>query len=180
MTKLQRVWNFLSGLVLLLLAAGFFADPFNGLERAAALLDLTFMVRGIGGVYYYVTLARHMVGGKTALYRGLIFLDLWAFTSTLLRYYEVYLILYLAGVNAFTGLVEILRSREERNAGNASWKYRLAYGLASAIISVMLVAGGMLLHSIRLIIYVYAAGLLYKGCVRIASAFKRTAIVFIQ
>lgn len=180
MTKLQRIWNFLSGLVLLLLAAGLFIDPLNGLEVAVMLLNLTFMLRGIGGVFYYLTMARHMVGGKTALYRGLIFLDLWIFTSSMLRYHEVYLMIYLAGVNAFTGLVEILRSREEKSAGNASWKFRLAYGLACVIISVLLVAGGMYMHSVRLIIYVYAAGLMYRGCVRIASVFRRTAIVFIQ
>ena len=92
----------------------------------------------------------------------------------------LYLMIYLAGINAFTGLVEVLRSREEKSVGSPGWKYRAAYGGASLLIAVAVIVGCTRLHSIRLVVYVYAAGLVYKSLVRIASAFRRTAIVFVQ
>ena len=180
MTKLHRIWNIFSGLVILLAALVFFLDPENGIGAAIGILGITFMLRGIGSLTYYLTMARHMVEGRIVLYRGMIYLDLWLFTSSLINYRSIYLMLYLTGVNAFTGLVEVLRSREERSVGTPGWKYRAAYGGASLLTAAAVTVSCIFLHSIRLVIYVYAAGLVYKGCLRIASAFRRTAIVFVQ
>ena len=180
MTKIHRIWNIFSGLLILLAALLFFLDPDGGLRVATSFLSLTFMCRGGGSLFYYLTMTRHMVGGRTVLYRGMIYLDLWLFTSSLIDHYDLYLMIYLAGINAFTGLVEVLRSREEKSVGSPGWKYRAAYGGASLLIAVAVIVGCTRLHSIRLVVYVYAAGLVYKSFVRIASAFRRTAIVFVQ
>lgn len=180
MTKLQRIWNVISGLVLLAVAFVFFLDPENGLDVAVWLLGLSFYYRGFGGIWYYLTMARHMVDGRTVLYRGLIYLDLAMLTSTMLGCNALILMLYLAGVNAFTGLVEVLRSREKKSAGDPGWKFQAAYGAASLTVAAALAISSLYLQSIRLIIYVYAAGLVYKSIVRLSSAFRRTAIVFIQ
>ena len=63
---------------------------------------------------------------------------------------------------------------------NKKKKWPIVVGIIVVVIAVAGIVGCTRLHSIRLVVYVYAAGLVYKSFVRIASAFRRTAIVFVQ
>ena len=48
-----------------------------------------------------------MVGGQFALYRGIIFLDAGIFTSALANYPAVTIVIYIAVINVFAGVVYI-------------------------------------------------------------------------
>ena len=180
MTKKQRVGTFFFGIIQILAAVLFFLDPKGGLRIAISLLGFSMTIRGLQGILYYLSMARHMVGGKIVLYRGLIYLDLGLFTSSLAAHQRIYLMMYLAGINAFAALVNILRSLEDKRVGAATWKYQAMTAGASALAAVAVVVGGVFMRSVTLVVYIYAIGVLYKGCFRIASVFRRTEILFIQ
>ena len=88
--------------------------------------------------------------------------------------------LYLITVNIFSGVVEVLRGREENSVGTPNWKYRSLYGAANLLIAAAVLIVGLGFRSVVMVIFIYAAGLVYKGISRIASVFRKTAIVFIQ
>ena len=49
--------------------------PENGFIMIAAILAISMITIGVRYLYYYATMARHMVGGKAILFLGVIILD---------------------------------------------------------------------------------------------------------
>ena len=88
-------------------------------------------------------------------------------------------ILYIAGVHALSGLIDVLRSREAKSVG-ASWRFTAAFGTTDILLAVAVVVSGFFMHELWVAVYVYAAGLIYSALLRVASVFKRSAIVYIQ
>ena len=121
-----------------------------------------------------------MVGGKRVLYTGLIFLDFGIFTAALARSRNSYFIFYIAVLNAFAGLIDLLRARESRKMGAGQWKFEVVYGGVLVLSSIVVVFAEFLLHQTTIALWVYAIGLVFSAFRRIASAFRRTAIVYIQ
>lgn len=154
--------------------------PFYGLNFAAAILSFTCTIRGFGALSYYLTMARHMVGGKRILYFGIMYLDFGLFTSAVASNARIYLVLYLAVIHAFNGVIDILRSRESKAVGSDGWKWTAANGVTNLIIAIVAIAAGLVLRSEDTVTYIYAAGLIYSACLRIAGAFRKYAIVYIQ
>lgn len=180
MTRGRRVLNVITGLIILLVGASIIINPRGGLSIAALILSLTFTFRGIGRLWYYFSMARYMVGGKMMLYIGMLYLEIGIFTSALRDNPQIYIIMYLMIVQAFTGIVDILRGVEARRLGTATWKYRILYGTTNLAISGVLLAAGLFGGDIRPAMYVYGAGLIYSACIRIGNAFRKQAIVYIQ
>lgn len=154
--------------------------PHEGLPIVALLISISFTLRGIQTLFYYFTMARYMVAGKRLLYRGIIFLDIAILTSEISNYSNLFIILYLAGLHAFSGVLYIAGAVQAKKSGSPLWKNRIAEGLTSIIMVGAVLIGGLPLHSIRIVVYIYGAGLIYSGLVRIVSAFRRTSIVYIQ
>jgi len=184
MTKTRRVLNFLHGL--LVFAAGFafmFPGEGKGLETSIHvmlfLILLGLLSRGLGALFYYFTMGRYMVGGKTILFRSIILLDVGALAGSLIDYGVLYAALYLALLHAFSGVVEILRANESRRTGG-HWKLKIAHGIANVLLSVTLVLTLVVFRQPAVVIYIYGAGLMYTAALIIASSFRRTDIVYIQ
>ncbi|MBO5556017.1 MAG: hypothetical protein J5927_02430 [Oscillospiraceae bacterium] len=57
-------------------------------------------------------------------------------------------------------------------------RWRLSTAIAAANI-LLAVACGFCLHRLSLLTYVYVIGLVYAACLRMAQAFRRTAILYI-
>jgi uncharacterized membrane protein HdeD (DUF308 family) len=91
-----------------------------------------------------------------------------------------YLILYLAALHGFAGVVEVLRSIERKNIGDAGWTWTLASGVTDLLVAAVAIIGGLYNNSSRVVVFIYAAGIIYSACIRIARAFRRTEIVYIQ
>lgn len=180
MTRTKRVLTFLQGIILLSFAIVLVILREWGLPVVAAFFGISLTLRGLGTLTYYFRMARFMVGGKRVLYRGAIFLDFGVFTATLAKSRDSYIIFYIAVLNAFAGLVSILRARESRNMGSRLWKYEVLYGIYSLVSAAAVIIAEFVLHQTDIAMIVYAAGLAYSAVRRIASAFRRTAIVYIS
>ena len=68
-----------------------------------------------------------------------------------------------------------MRAMEARRI-QSPWRLNLAYGIANILLAV---ACFFCFHNSTLLSYVYAAGLAYSALLRIAQAFRKTAIVYI-
>ena len=177
MSKLQRVENVLLGIDTILLSLLMFWFPNEGFYIVVQILCFSLLARGIGQLFYYFTMARHMVGGKTILFTGVIILDLGLFTFTLSDIPRVYIMLYLLGAHAFAGVIDVMRALEARRFEAPSWKINMGYG----VINIALAVGCILfIRRVDMTVYIYSAGLAYSGLNRIISAFRRTAVVYIQ
>lgn len=180
MTSIRRVVDILIGIGSVAVGVLLIHYPKQGLVAAVGLLSITMTVRGIGALVYYARMARHMVGGRRLLYRGMLFLDLGILTSTVGRYSTVVIIMYLAGLHIFYGSIDILKGSEALRMKSPVWKSEIATGAANVFIAALALIAGFIVRSTVLLVYIYAAGLIYSGVVRIISAFRKTAIVYIQ
>ena len=159
MTKFGRVMNAISALFMIAVAVlMFFLDAIHGLKLVMIVVQAGMTLRGLQAIVYYFSMARHMVGGKNVLFRGMIFLDL--------------------GV-LFTGAVSALRANESRKIGS-SWRLKMAYGITNIALALIVVICGIAFGRLSIAVWVYSVGLIYSSVLNIISSFRKTEIVYIQ
>ena len=93
---------------------------------------------------------------------------------------KLYIILYLLGIHAFSGLMGILRALEARRFRSPSWRRSMLSGAVNLVIAVLAVIAGLFLPGTHDLVYLYAGCLFYSAWTQIVSAFRKTAIVYIQ
>ena len=179
MTKTKRIVNILQGLLLVLLALILIVVPVDGIIFVILIVGGGLAIRGIGTLIYYFGMARHMVGGKIMLYRGIITLDLGLFILSLATKQGVYLILCTTAINALGGVFAILKAFESKKIGNRRWLFNLAYGLILIALMIAVIFSWICQNQPTVAVYVYAGGLILSALKKIAGAFKRTAIAYI-
>ena len=130
MTKLQRARELLGGLMMLAAGVLVICRPATGIRLIMLIIIVTMILKGLGSLSFYFTMARHMVGGKLQLYKGIILLDIGMFFMTLDDVPIIYLMLYLLVANLISGVIEILGAREARQMEAGSWKMKTAIGAA--------------------------------------------------
>ena len=162
----------------MMLAAGVLVicRPATGIRLIMLIIIVTMILKGLGSLSFYFTMARHMVGGKLQLYKGIILLDIGMFFMTLDDVPIIYLMLYLLVANLISGVIEILGAREARQMEAGSWKMKTAIGAADVLFGL---ASIFCLGRPNLLVYIYATGLAYSAVLRIVSALRRSAIVYI-
>ncbi|MBR0307527.1 MAG: hypothetical protein IJH92_01395 [Mogibacterium sp.] len=180
MSKFRRVLNVLSGIGMILVGALLMLmDTSGGLRWVLLFIQIGMTFRGLGSLYYYLKMARYMVGGRSVLYRGMIYLDLGVLAGSLFDHPVTYTVIYLAAMHVFAGAVRIMRARESMKIGG-HWRLKMAYGVTGLLLAAAVVAAGVVLGRPEVAAYVYGAGLIYSAILRIAGAFRRTDIVYIQ
>lgn len=177
MSSGQRIKNILIGIAIILGALILIAFPEDGIILTASILSLSLFIYGIKTLIYYVTMARHMVGGRIMLYLAVVVLDLGMFTMMLTNIPKIYIVLYLVVVYAFAGVVSILRALEAKRYQAPMWKLSLISGIINVVIAILCI---IFMRSTNMIVYLYCTGLIYSAIVRIVTAFRETAIVYIQ
>ena len=177
MSSGQKIKNVLIGIAIILGALILIAFPEDGIIITASILSLSLFIYGIKTLIYYVTMARHMVGGRIMLYLAVVVLDLGMFTMMLTNIPKIYIVLYLVVVYAFAGVVSILRALEAKRYQAPMWKLSLISGIINVVIAILCI---IFMRSTNMIVYLYCAGLIYSAIVRIVTAFRKTAIVYIQ
>lgn len=173
----QRIKNVLIGILIILGAVILIAFPEEGIIITASILSLSLFVYGIKTLIYYITMTRHMVGGRIMLYLAVVVLDLGMFTMMLTNIPKMYIALYLVVVYAFSGAIDILRALEAKKYQAPSWRFSLISGIISVVIAILCI---VFIGSTNMIVYLYSAGLIYSAIARIITAFRKTAIVYIQ
>ena len=140
------------------------------------ILSLGLAIAGIKDIAFYFTMAKHMVGGKMILFQAVVVLDFALFTASLSDVPKVYILLYLVGVHAFTGVVETLRAMEAKRTVDGPWKMKLAHGIVNFALALACL---VFIKHINTAVFIYSLGLIYSAVIRIVSAFRRTAFVVI-
>ena len=177
MTRMQRIGSVFISLIMILFAVILFISPEEGIGAVISALSIALVIAGFRMFIYYFSMARHMVAGQMILYRAIILLDLGLFTASLSDVPLPYVMLYLAAINGFSGAIGIMRALEARRGGAGSWRFRFVYGIIDLVEALLCL---IFIQSVLVAVYIYAAGLIYSAFFRIVTAFRRTAVVYIQ
>ena len=180
MTRFGRVMNAISALFMIAVAVlMFFLDAIHGLKLVMIVVQAGMTLRGLQAIVYYFSMARHMVGGKNVLFRGMIFLDLGVLAGTIFEHPAVYILIYISALHIFTGAVSALRANESRKIGS-SWRLKMAYGITNILLALIIVICGIAFGRLRIAVWVYSIGLIYSSVLSIISSCRHTEIVYIQ
>ncbi len=180
MTKAQRVRKVLAGLSGLLGCFIMLCDTEFGFHLVALIIMFSLLLFAIRTLIYYFVMARHMVGGRASLFEGIILLDLAVFSLSMVDNPRAFIILYLLGAHGYSAVKYLLRAREARSYRDPAWMRSLAAGLINLAIAVLTAVAAFFLHSAQDLVFLYAGCLFYSACEKFVSAFRRTAIVYIQ
>ena len=180
MNKFQRIKEIVFGVALIALAVLLAMIPEDSILVVAFIISLSLLIYGARLMWYYFSMARHMVGGKATLYQGIIVLDiaLFSFSFTTISTHAV--AVYLMLIFAISGGIDILRSVESKKNGVSSWKWRFVVGFVRIAAAIGLLIAGAFFYSVKLLVIGFCADLVYLGIVRIVRALRRTAIIYIQ
>ena len=176
MNVMERIVNILIGVFLICMCLLMALVPETGYLLMALILTFLLLLAGIRYLLYYLTMARHMVGGKTILFYGIITLDVGLIALSFAGIPEFYL-LYLLIYYGFTGAIQLLRALEAKKYGASSWRLNLVTGIINVAVAVLCIC---FIRSTTAALYVFCVGLFYSACVRIVTAFRRTTVVYIQ
>lgn len=177
MTKVSRIGNIFLGLITIALGVVLSIKAEDTLTIIIFILCIGLLISGFRELIFYLTMARHMVGGQTMLFRAIIVIDMGLFTLALTDVPTMYVMLYLIGVHLFSGGVNILRAMECRKLQSGSWKLQFVQGLINVILAVLCL---IFFKSITTAVIIYSVGLVYSGVMRIITSLRKTAIVYIQ
>ena len=175
MTRIQRIRTVFESLMMFLCVALLLVVPDAGYKIIVLILSIVMIVNGVRYLIFYFTMARNMVDGKLTLFYGIISLDLGIFAYSLQDIPPIYIALYLLITHLFSGVIDVLRAMEARRLGSR-WRLGMAIGAANILLAF---ACGFCLHRLSLLTYIYALGLTYAACLRMAQAFRRSAIIYI-
>ncbi|MGI6221442.1 MAG: DUF308 domain-containing protein [Coriobacteriales bacterium] len=176
MTKLQRIGNLALGLLMIVCALVLLLLPQNGLLVVAFVLAIALVLYGVRKLVYYFRMARHTVGGLSVLFVGVIALDVGVFAIAVIDNPQIAIALYLVAHNALNGFLFIGRGIESK-MNKAPWVGELVKGLLCLAFAVACIS---CVNSGDALLWIFCLGLLYDAGVRLASAFRPSAIVFIQ
>ena len=177
MTKIQRIAGVIIGVYMLLMALSLILQPKKAPPVIVFLMCIALFVYSLQTLWYYFTMARFMVGGRTVLYKGVIALDFSILTLTMSSIPQRYIMLYLLGVLIFTGAVDVMRGLELKKEAAPGWARTLVPGVIYILVGLV---GSFFLDNFYVMTYIFSGGLIYLGLVRITSAVRRSAIVYIQ
>lgn len=176
MGRLQRLGHVLLGLLMLLCSFLLFVDPDGGINIVASILALMMLFYGLQKLIYYFTMARHMVGGYSLLFVGIIAIDLGAFALTLLDQPHITIVIYLISYFGIMGVAGVLRAIEGRRFG-LRWHTSLIHGIISLLLVLSCI---VFMGDTDLIMTVFSIGLAYSAIRHIATSLRKTDVIFIQ
>ena len=176
MSTFQKIWSIVLLAIIITASVFMIMYPVLGHYIIIAILSVTMIVAGIKDLIYYFSMTRFMVGGKTILYKGIIFLNFGFFTFCLYDIQQWFITLYMVAICLFAGFIAIMRANEQRKH-ESSWKLKFIEGLIYVAIAIV---GLVFINSEEVAVYIYCTGLLYFAITKIISAFKTTAVVYIQ
>ncbi len=178
MTAYQRIKKILFSLCMIGVALFFILNPSDTAYKiVVAVLSLGLAIAGIKDIIFYFTMARHMVGGKMILIQGVIIFDFAIITGSLANVPKIYILLYLIGVHAFSGVVEIMRAMEARRTVAGPWIRKFSHGIVNLILAIACL---IFIRQSHTALIIYSLGLMYSAVVRLFDAFGKTAFVVIE
>lgn len=139
-------------------------------------LSFALLFHGLHLIIFYFTMARHMNGGRSMLYRGVLFVDLAVMTFSIQSIPTTYIMAYLIGLLAFSGAIDVFGAFDARKI-HGHWKLKMIRGVVTIAFAIY---AFMNLNTPEYCVYIYSASLFYNALMRIISVFRHTDIVTIQ
>lgn len=176
MSSIRRTFKILYGLFLMASAILLLTMPEDGAEIVILILDIALLIYGFRRLFYYFTMARHMVGGIMTLYKSIILIDFGLFVFFLYKMPYRLMMIYLISVMGFHSVTSILSAFEMKRLHNHSWKKKAAYSLINLMLAI---SSLLLIGSLKMVTVVFCIGLVNSAIYNIESALKKSAIIYI-
>lgn len=177
MSKFQRFRSLIRGIFVLVCAFLLICFPEKGYVFAALYICLYLTYLGIKSIFRYFTMSRHMVGGQSTLFVGIIVLDLGMFLFSQADDRSTFILLYLLGFHGFNGAVAIMHAMEAKRFGSPTWWRTMSFGVINLLLIVLCL---VFVKNIIVLTYIYCVGLIYSGITLISAGVRKTEIVYIQ
>ena len=175
MSRTRRILSIIVGIIMILSGIFLMLLPEIGYSVIILVLGIGLAIRGINRLWNFLTLSLRSVGSTRLLYDGILILDVGIFTTALANVPVIFLMIYLAGVYLFSGVIDILSALDSKRLESPYFKVKLAEGLGNVFIAVLCL---IFIRNQDVVVYIYGAGIIYNGIVRIFNAFRRTEMVF--
>ena len=176
MTRWQKISNFLVAILMIMFALLILLIGEEAYMIVIRWLAVLLLIHSIRMLVYYFRMARYMVGGKEILYRGILFLDLSMFIFSLSRIPTTYVMLYMVGMLAFSGAVDIMNAMDLKKL-QGHWMLQCIRGAVCVIGAVFCL---VLKNTPNMVVTIFCFMLFYNAVMRIINAVRPTEIIAIQ
>ena len=177
MSKGRRVLTVVVALLGILGAVILMTIPDYAYEVLELGISLTLVYNGVRYIIYYITNAQHMVGGKWFLLIGIIMFDMGVFATAIYDRTQKITLIYIICAQLVAAVLSLIRAAGDMKDKNLSWKFHLAQGIGSSIQVILCL---IFINSAMIPLYLYCIYAIYTAILMIISAFKKTAIVYVQ
>ena len=177
MSKTRRVWNIILAVLNIQGALILMLVPDIAFLLIAIFVGFMLMGRGLKYLFYYMTQANHMVGGKRVLLVGLFLFDFGVFVTMLVDEPQAIMIVYVVAIHLVAAVINIIRTVGNKKDGNPGWKIDFAqfFGNLAQVVLCLVFIG-----HVEIPVYIYCIGEIYGSILKIISSCKKTAIVYVQ
>lgn len=176
MTKWQKLRNILLSASMILIGVAMLVFGEKAYMGIISVFSLALEFMGLRMLWFYFRMARYMVGGRSILFRGILFFDFGIFTGSLVWVPKAYVLMYLAGTLAFSGVVDLLGSNEARRI-QSSWRFKAFQGVVKMLVAIMCL---IFMRSGARVVYICAAGFVFSAVMNIANTFRRQQVITID
>ena len=173
----NRIWHFALGIGMILASIVLLLDPQDGCYVIVLLLDIVLIAAGTRLIVYYITMARFMVDSEGILYKAIILLDFGMFIFNLDDFPMHAVMFYLIGIFGATGFIRLLKVFEVKRSGGKFWHVTFFVGIGRILIAI---ASLFFLDSVMMMSVLYCVGLLNTAVSHIISAFRPTAVAYVE
>lgn len=176
MTIWQKLKNVLSAVFMILIGMEMLIFWEKAYMIIIGVFSLTLEIMGISKIIFYFSMARYMVGGRNILFRGILFFDFGIFTGSLVWVPKGYVLVYLAGTLAFSGVVNIIGASEAKRI-ESSWRFKTFQGIVKILFAISCL---IFLRSEVRVVDICAIGFILSALMSIASTFRRHQVITIE
>ncbi|MBO7451593.1 MAG: DUF308 domain-containing protein [Clostridiales bacterium] len=177
MSKIKRILTVFSGFLLIVFALTILFIPEDAFWLASFVIAFILLVKGIIHIFYYLSMAHHMVGGKIILFYGIFMFDLGVFAVSISDKSRWIIIIYLIAGHLIAGGIETVKAIRSMKEGHTNWKFDITRGIINILIAGVCI---LCIDSANMLILIFSVSMIYIAIVEIVSAFKKTAVVYIQ
>ena len=177
MSKSRRIWNIIYAVISIHAALLLILIPEEAFIFIAAAVGIWLMWRGLKYLFYYLTQANKMVGGKRILLVGLFLFDFGVFATSIIDQAQAILIIYIVAVHLVASIVNLIRTIGNKKDGNPGWWIDLAQFIGNVAQVVLCL---VFIKHVEIPVYLYCMGEIYSNVIKIISSCKKTAIVYVQ
>lgn len=176
MTIWQKIKNVLLAVSMIIIGVAMLFFGEKAYMAIIGLFSLALEIMGLRMLIFYFGMARYMVGGRNILFRGILFFDFGLFTGSLVWVPKGYILMYLAGTLAFSGIVNIIGASEAKRI-ESSWKFKTFQGIVKILFAISCL---IFMRSEVRVVNICAIGFILSAVMSISNTFRRQQVVTID